>query len=118
MPSDTVTPDSQPVKKKKSSKHNKKKKKKQPQSDLAAEVSEPAETANIAEITEAEKPTLRKAASDSIDTDDPFYDQLKDIEAIKRGDHVMADAKDAQSQPDADIVKSVCLTQLIAVSFD
>lgn len=108
--SDVAAPGSQSAKKKKpNNRKNKKKKKQQP--DTAADFAGPAETpenGDVNETTEAETPFVPHSTDDPIDTDDPFYDQLKGIEAIKRGEPV-ADTQDPQySQPHADIAKSVC----------
>jgi hypothetical protein len=91
IPSDMVTPDSQPAKKKK----KKKNKKKKQQYDAAAETVEP------------KKPITSDTADDPID-DDPFRTQLEGIAAIKRGDGNSASAQETRSQQHTDIAKSVC----------
>ena len=89
--SDKTVPDYQPAKKKKP--NNRKNKKKRAAEN--AETAEASQADDIADITGTTEP---------IDSDDPFYDQLKSIEVIKRGDH------GAASEPEghAEATKTVC----------
>ncbi|KAF2629710.1 hypothetical protein BU25DRAFT_272632 [Macroventuria anomochaeta] len=109
-PSDTVAADSQPTKKKKPNNRRNKKKKK------AAENAETAEASNIGDTavtTKLSEPTSNKATEDSIDSDDPFYDQLKGIEAIKRGDHGPTNAQETDSQRHVEAAKSITEPQMM-----
>ncbi|KZM19209.1 nucleic acid binding [Ascochyta rabiei] len=101
-PSAGVVAGSQPTKKKKN-KHKKRKKQQQPDAAVEAAI----DTVNAAGSTETEKSTSKKPTNDPIDTDDPFYDQLKDIDAIKRGETGAASTQDTRSQHHAEIAKSL-----------
>lgn len=92
-----VAPESQPAKKKK-----KKNKKRKQQSGAAVQ---PAETT---EAVGPSQPTSDDAAANEIGDEDPFYTQLKGIEAIERGDTNLADEKNNSSQQHADSAKKVC----------
>jgi outer membrane biosynthesis protein TonB len=106
-PFNTVTPDSQPARAKKPSKN---KKKKQQQPDTTAknpETAKSSKTGKAAETTETNVPIPNTASVDQIDSNDPFHEQLKGIEAIKRGFAGPANTQDTESQHHASIAKSV-----------
>ena len=112
--SEAVVADSQPAKKKRANKHNKRKKQQQQQQQqqqqhtkIAAETSATVDSAISIETLDARK-TILKATDDRIDNDDPFYDQLKGIEAIKRGDTGPINTQEIHSQHHTEISKSVC----------
>jgi hypothetical protein len=107
-PTDATTSGAQPAKKKK----NKKRKKKQQQQQLQLDTA--SETTDAAENTEADKSagvadTASKTIVDNaIEADDPFYDQLKGIDAIKQGDTSAFGAQNTGMQQHADKAKTVC----------
>lgn len=87
-PSDTVPPDSQPAKKKKANKHKNKKKKK------AAENGEASQSGDTAVTTGGTGSAPSKAAAGPIDAEDPFANQLKEVDAIiKQGQNGAADSQ-------------------------
>lgn len=104
-----VAIESPPAKKKKPNKHRNKKKKQQ-QLGTAAESTETPEASTSdgnMQTTDNQEQTSGKE-TEKIDNSDPFYDQLKGIDAIKRGDYEAANAPDTPSQQHAEIVKPVC----------
>ncbi|XPS72177.1 hypothetical protein M3J09_004343 [Ascochyta lentis] len=105
--SETVATGPQPAKKKRNNKHKKRKKQQQLDAVAGTATDTATDTANAVEPTEIENPISDKASKDPIDTDDPFYNQLRGIDAIKRGDTGAADEQDSRSQHHAEVAKSL-----------